>query len=271
MDISAALLIVFNLIIIESLLSIDNAAVLATMVIDLPKDQRPKALRYGLLGAYIFRGIALVFASILVHIWWLKVLGGIYLLYLCIDYFWVKETTSDKGIKPIENPGFIRRFLIHPIRNFLRPLKRLLNRGMKGLGKFWYTVIIIEIMDLAFSVDNVFAAVAFTNNIYLICCGVFIGILAMRFVAQYFIVLMERFPFLENVAFIVIGILGLKLFSTLICHLDIGIDGLCKWLESERSEWLLSLTCLLVFFIPVGTSLLFGYPSRKQKSESKTK
>ena len=34
-------------------------------------------------------------------------------------------------------------------------------------GKFWSTVILVEIMDLAFSIDNVFAAVAFTDNIYL--------------------------------------------------------------------------------------------------------
>lgn len=51
----------------------------------------------------------------------------------------------------------------------------------------------VEIMDLAFSLDNVFAAVAFTPNILLICIGVFIGILAMRFVAQRFIKLMEKY------------------------------------------------------------------------------
>ena len=46
-----ALMIILNLIIIESLLSIDNAAVLATMVMDLPQHQRSKALRYGIIGA----------------------------------------------------------------------------------------------------------------------------------------------------------------------------------------------------------------------------
>jgi len=51
-DIKAGLLIILNLIVIESLLSVDNAAVLATMVLDLPKEQRskapwwPKRLRY---------------------------------------------------------------------------------------------------------------------------------------------------------------------------------------------------------------------------------
>ena len=44
----ASLAIIGNLIIIESLLSVDNAAVLATMVMDLPEKQRDKALKYGI-------------------------------------------------------------------------------------------------------------------------------------------------------------------------------------------------------------------------------
>ena len=38
----------------------------------------------------------------------------------------------------------------------------------------------VELMDLSFSIDNVFAAVAFTDKIYLVFLGVFIGILAIR-------------------------------------------------------------------------------------------
>lgn len=73
------------LILIESLLSVDNAAVLATMVMDLPKEQRNKALKYGIIGAYVFRGICLILAGFLVTIWWLKPIGGLYLLYLVWD------------------------------------------------------------------------------------------------------------------------------------------------------------------------------------------
>src|SRR5215213_3959348 len=87
-----SLSIIGNLIIIESLLSVDNAAVLATMVMDLPKDQRQRALRYGIIGAYFFRGLCLLFATFLIQIWWLKPLGGLYLLYLVFDYFKGKAT-----------------------------------------------------------------------------------------------------------------------------------------------------------------------------------
>ena len=66
-----SLAIIGNLIIIESLLSVDNAAVLATMVMDLSPEKRNRALKYGIWGAYIFRGLAMLFASVLIKIWWL--------------------------------------------------------------------------------------------------------------------------------------------------------------------------------------------------------
>jgi predicted tellurium resistance membrane protein TerC len=69
-DLAAAGFVILNLILIESLLSVDNAAVLATMVMDLPEHQRPKALKWGIIGAYVFRGLALLFASLLIKIWY---------------------------------------------------------------------------------------------------------------------------------------------------------------------------------------------------------
>lgn len=87
-------IIVFNLILIESMLSVDNALVMGTMVMDLPKEQRGKALRYGIFGAYFFRGLALLLAAWLMKVVWLKAAGGLYLLYLTIDYFRSKSTTS---------------------------------------------------------------------------------------------------------------------------------------------------------------------------------
>ena len=81
------LIIILNLILLEIVLSIDNAAVLSTMVNDLPKEDQKKALTYGILGAYLFRGLALLFASFLINLGWLKLVGGLYLIYLAINSF----------------------------------------------------------------------------------------------------------------------------------------------------------------------------------------
>jgi YkoY family integral membrane protein len=240
-----SLVVVFNLVLIESLLSVDNAAVLATMVLDLPPHQRARALRYGIIGAYVFRGLCLVFAAYLIKIWWLKPLGGLYLLYLAFDYFRRRATPPEEDDLLVKEEKWFYKYTI-------------------GLtGAFWATVIAVEIMDLAFSIDNVFAAVAFTDNIYLICTGVFIGILAMRFVAQWFVTLLEKFPFLEVSAFIVIAILGFKLLLSLPCHFA-GDAPWAKMIESEGADLLVSILTAGFFFIPLLTSKFMGWPKRNK-------
>jgi predicted tellurium resistance membrane protein TerC len=117
-------------------------------------------------------------------------------------------------------------------------------------------------MDLAFSIDNVFAAVAFTDNIYLICIGVFIGIMAMRFVAQWFVRLMEKYPFLENSAFTVIAILGVKLFLALPCHFCKG-SAWADFIESDHADLIVSFLTAAFFFVPIFTSRFFGWPGKK--------
>jgi YkoY family integral membrane protein len=246
-DIEAGLLIILNLVIIESLLSVDNAAVLATMVMDLPKEQRDKALRYGIFGAYVFRGICLVLAAWLVTIWWLKPIGGFYLLYLAISFLIkrMKKKEEEHHIEAIDKK-----------RNWF-------YRSTVGLvGNFWATVALVELMDLAFSIDNVFAAVAFTDNIYLIYIGVFIGILAMRFVAQGFVKLMEKFSFLETAAYLVIGVLGLKLSSSVITHFE-PASPISKFLDSESADLAVSIITVAIFVIPIVSSMLFNFPRHK--------
>ncbi len=243
-DIQASLLIILNLIVIESLLSVDNAAVLATMVMDLPKDQRDKALKYGIIGAYVFRGICLFLAAWLVKIWWLKPLGGLYLIYLAFDYFWKKNAKKNEEEEEVDKS------------------KSWIYKSTVGLiGTFWATVALVEVMDLAFSIDNVFAAVAFTDNIYLIYIGVFVGILAMRFVAQAFVKLMEKFTFLETVAFIVIGVLGIKLTSSLFTHFY-PESPVSHAIEGEKTDLFVSIFTVAIFILPVVTSLLFNYPKK---------
>lgn len=239
----ASLAIVGNLIILESLLSVDNAAVLATMVLDLPEKQRGKALKYGILGAYIFRGLALVFASLLIKIWWLKPVGGLYLLYLVYDFWKGKQTASSED-------------------DFVDKKGNWLYKATVGtIGNFWATVVLVEMMDMAFSLDNVFAVVAFTPNIILICFGVFIGILAMRFIAQWFVKLMEKYKFLEVSAFVVIGILGVKLSLSLVEHF-MPKSYLSGVLSSHYMEIGFSLLTVAIFLIPIITSVVFNFPKR---------
>ena len=207
-------LIFLNIIILEIVLSIDNAAVLAAMVKELPKEQQKKALTYGIAGAYVFRGLALLFASVLIKLVWLKVAGGLYLMYLAYNAL---STNVEQG-------GESKMTIKIPF-----------------LSALWSTIVAIEMMDLVFSIDNVFAAVAFTPNLWLICGGVFVGILAMRFATTKFVKVLEKNPILERVAYWVIGALGLKLVSSYWLH-----D-----LNTEAIDAVFSILTLLAFVVPL--------------------
>lgn len=201
-------LIFLNIFLLEVILSIDNAAVLATMVKRLPEHQQKKALTYGLVGAYVFRGLALLFASLLIKVIWLKVVGGVYLIYLAWKALYGSTTQSTISVNPIS---------------------------------FWGTVVMIELMDLVFSIDNVFAAVAFTDNLWLIWGGVFVGIISMRFASVGFIKLLEEIPVLEKIAYWVIGILGVRLI----------LSFWLKDLNTEMIDLLFSTLTLGAFLVPI--------------------
>jgi len=207
-------LIFLNIMILEIVLSIDNAAVLAAMVKELPKEQQKKALTYGIAGAYLFRGLALLFASVLIKLVWLKIAGGLYLMYLAYNALSTKVEEGGESKMTIKMPF---------------------------LSALWSTIVAIELMDLVFSIDNVFAAVAFTPNLWLICGGVFVGILAMRFATTKFVKVLEKNPILERVAYWVIGALGLKLVSSYWLH-----D-----LNTEAIDAVFSILTLLAFVVPL--------------------
>jgi YkoY family integral membrane protein len=237
-SLQVGLFIILNLILIESLLSIDNAAVLATMVGKLKGSDKQHALKYGILGALIMRGACMFFASWLINIWILKIIGGLYLCYLCYSHFTAANDSLEEGVDPEKSK------IVLFAEKYLK------------LNVFWSTVILVEIMDMAFSIDNIFAAVAFTKYIGLIYIGVFIGIFAMRYVAGIFVKLMEKFPFLENVAYIVIGLLGIKLGLSLSEHIFTG-NAIATLVSNPHFDLFFSLLTLIVFIVPVIWYLLF--------------
>jgi len=176
-----AIPVILSLIIIEGLLSVDNALAIAAMANHLPEKQKYLALKLGIIGAYFFRGLCLFFAASIIENPWLKILGAAYLLYLMFQHFaHAEKKETDENL----------------------PSKKRKKRGLLG------TIIAIEIMDLSLSVDNVVAAVALSPKLWVVCTGVFLGILALRFVAGACIRLIEKFPILADTAFLLIGYVG---------------------------------------------------------------
>lgn len=174
--------VILTLVVLEGLLSADNALVLAVMVRHLPGEQQGRALRYGIIGAFVFRAIGVLLATFLIKLWYLKALGGAYLLYLAGAHFW-------------------QHFKAHGAAEGLAAR----TRG------FWATVAAVELTDIAFSVDSIVAAVGLSSNKWIVYLGGVLGIIAMRFVAQTFIKIINRFPGLESSAYLIVAWIGLKL------------------------------------------------------------
>ncbi|MNI49781.1 Inner membrane protein alx [compost metagenome] len=174
--------IIGTLVVLEGLLSADNALVLAVMVKHLPKEQQKKALFYGLLGAYIFRFIAIGVGTFLVKITWIKVAGGLYLMWIAINHLFLKKGGDDGEVK---------------------------NKGLS----FWRTVLAVEIMDIAFSIDSVLAAFGVSEEVWVLFLGGLLGVLMMRGVAQVFLKLIDAIPELERTAFFMILFIGIKMIA----------------------------------------------------------
>jgi YkoY family integral membrane protein len=158
--------------------------VLAMMVKHLPKEAQKKALLYGLGGAFVFRFIAILFATIVLKLWWLQALGAAYLLFVTVKHFASSGKSSDPDVKPLER-------------------------------SFWSTVILVEITDIAFAIDSVLAGITFVGNdqrkVWVVFAGAIIGIVLLRFAASSFIKLLDRFPSLDHVAYALVGWVGVKL------------------------------------------------------------
>ena len=194
--------LIVSLAVLECILSADNALVLSAFVKPLPKQQQKKALVYGLWGAYLFRFIFIGLGTFLIKLWFIKLIGALYLLWLSVKFFVEKFKSKDGEEEEAA----------HQPKGWLT----------KTFGVFWATVISVELMDLAFSVDSILTALAVSNEVWVVLLGGMIGILLMRGVATFFIALMNRVPELETTAYVLITFIAIKMGLTL---MDIEIPN----------------------------------------------
>jgi YkoY family integral membrane protein len=207
MDVHASdFLTIALLVLLEGLLSADNALVLAILVLGLPRSQQQKALRYGIAGAFVFRILATLLAMHLLAVTWIKLAGALYLIYLASQHFFGSHVTEDRrAIKPA--------------------------RAMLGLSVFWSTVVKVELTDIVFAVDSILVAVAMSNKTWVIISGGILGIITMRLVIGQLLTLVRRYPALVDGAFIIIGWVGLKLMIEYLHSIGVVHFQVNKWLS----------------------------------------
>ncbi|MCC5464743.1 TerC family protein [Pelosinus baikalensis] len=178
---------------------------------------------YGLAGAFVFRAASLFAISMLIEWWQLQAVGALYLIFLSLNHIYKSVVCSNGG--------------------------KVNSVAAEGSG-FWNTVIKVEIADIAFAADSILAAVALAvslpkttlpsiggldgGHFVVVFAGGFVGLVLMRFAAQWFVDILLRKPGLETAAYLLVGWVGVKLAVYTLSHpgvawLDAGFSGSVEW------------------------------------------
>jgi YkoY family integral membrane protein len=182
---SADMMAFTAIIVLNGLLSMDNALVIAALASKLPKHQQSKAIFIGIALGAILRLIALFFIAFIISNVYVKLLGGGYLIYICIKFFWDRMRADEE------------------------------EGGHEHAAKdsFVHALIAITLADVAFSVDNVVAVAAITPKLTVLIPGMAIGIAIMAFATKLINdILLVRYKLLEHVAYIIVGFVGLVIY-----------------------------------------------------------
>lgn len=186
--------ILLALVALETVLSADNAVALAAFVQPLQNlKQRQRALNWGLAVAFVLRITLLLTASWIIQLWQFELIGALYLLWLAGKHFWHQFQVFEDGNET--------------------------NSTSEVPPTFWQIIPMIALTDLAFSLDSVTTAVAFSDRLWLVITGCIIGVITLRFLAGLFVRWLEEFVYLQDAAYLTVFGVGLKL--------------LCKALQPE--------------------------------------
>lgn len=189
------------IIVLEGILSADNALVLAVLSKHLPEEQRKKAISIGLLFAFVFRLGAIFFISFFSESWVVQAIGALYLIYVCISHVLKKEEAE------IEGAG----------------------------ASYGETIRKIAFADIAFAIDSILAAFALVivlpvtpemgeiggmaaPQFIVIVLGAIAGLIVIKFASEAFVKLLHARPKLETAAMLIVGWVGVKLLMHALVH-----------------------------------------------------
>lgn len=181
-----ACLSVGSLALLEAVLSADNAVALAGLVAGVqPAQRRTRILNQGLLCAFVLRSLTIVAAAWVLRFEAVRVLGGLYLVWLAVRHFQEQFEPPQSDDDPVHRPE---------------------TSGLRLMA-------LIACTDLAFSIDSVSAAVAVCDNLMLVLIGGALGVAMLRFLAGWVIVWMERYQDLANAAYLTVLAVGLRMLA----------------------------------------------------------
>ncbi len=280
------LVVIAMLVLLEGVLSIDNALVLGLLAKRVPKHLQKRALTYGLVGAFVFRVISIASVSYLLKWRIVKLLGGGYLVYIAVKHLFFESKEEAEQTVGVDSQGEpeLRDSVTGAALTDAQEMVEIQERvpvpipeeELRAGKSFWMAVAVIELTDIAFAVDSILAAMAFipavpkdlppdsTNpKLWVVVAGGFIGLMLMRVAAVMFIKLLEKFPRFETSAYLLVIVIGLKLLA------DWGLNSethphRVDFHSYTRPEF-------WIFWISMAACLGFGFLPKKSDAASSTK
>lgn len=191
-----------QIILIDILLGGDNAVVIALACRGLPPEQRRKGIIFGTAGAIVLRVILIAFALALLAVPYLKIVGGVLLLWIGVKLLMPQDHGDDD------------------------------HSGIASSDKLWGAVKTVIVADLVMSVDNVLAIAGAAqgagqaHQLPLVIFGLLVSIPIIVAGSQIVLKLMDRFP--------IVITLGAMLLGWIAGEMIYGDPALKDWVPTEK-------------------------------------
>ncbi|HRK40134.1 MAG TPA: TerC family protein [Burkholderiaceae bacterium] len=164
---------VLQIIAIDIMLGGDNAVVIALACRKLPEDQRKKGIFWGVIGAIGLRVVLIFFALQLLALPYLKIIGGLLLLWIGVKLLIPEEDEHD---------------------------------GIEGGTTLFAAIKTIIVADAVMSLDNVIAvAGASHGSMFLVTFGILVSIPIVVWGSKIVLALMDKFPIVITLGAALLG------------------------------------------------------------------
>jgi len=172
----------FSIIMINVVLSGDNAVVIAMAVRSLPRAQRQKGILIGAAGAVLLRIIMTFFVARFLETPYLKIIGGLLILWLAVKLF--------VDVNPENEVG-------------------------REASTIWQALKIIVVADVTMSLDNMLGVgAASKGNLLLLIFGLTTSIPIMIFTSNLLSMLMDKYPIIITIGAALLGKVGAEMIVT---------------------------------------------------------
>lgn len=183
-----------SIILIDLVLSGDNALVIGAAAAGLPRRQRWSAIALGGGGAIILRIVFAVGATLLLRLPLLQAIGGILLLVIAVRLLMDRSNMHTESANPARQAG-------------------MAQESQPGAGKnvsdrrgLWAALLTILVADVTMSLDNVLAIGALAaGNLPLLAAGLLLSIALLLLGSALVAELIGRFSWLLDVAALVLA------------------------------------------------------------------